>query len=312
MSQSRPVRTTPPTLTADVLGDDPDFDVDATSEFVDVGDVTLHTVVAGPADGSPVVLLHGFPECWYGWRHQIGPLADAGFRVVVPDQRGYNLSSKPDGVDRYGIDLLAGDVVGLLSALDYDEAALVGHDWGAAVAWWVALHHPDRLSRLGILNVPHPTVFERTLQRNPRQQLRSWYVLFFQLPSVPERLAGLNDWALPARALRESARPGTFSATDLDRYRAAWRQPGAYTAMVNWYRAAVRERPTPRTTRVRVPTRVLWGARDQFLAREMARESVDYCDDGSLRYFETATHWLQHEEPEAVSTELVELPSTTG
>jgi pimeloyl-ACP methyl ester carboxylesterase len=280
-------------------------DLDAESRYVDVGDVTLHTVVAGPEDGTPVLLLHGFPECWYGWRAQIRPLADAGFRVLVPDQRGYNLSAKPSGVDAYGIDYLAGDVVGLLSELGHDEAAVVGHDWGAAVAWWTALHHPDRVTRLTAMNVPHPTVFQRTLRRNPRQQLKSWYVLFFQLPSLPERLARLNDWALPTRALTESARPGTFSETDLDRYRDAWAQPGAYTAMVNWYRAIVRERPAPRETQVRVPTRILWGAGDQFLEREMADASLAFCDDGSLRYFENTSHWVQHEEADAVCAELV-------
>jgi pimeloyl-ACP methyl ester carboxylesterase len=225
--------------------------------------------------------------------------------VLVPDQRGYNLSAKPSGVDAYGIDYLAGDVVGLLSELGHDEAAVVGHDWGAAVAWWTALHHPDRVTRLTAMNVPHPTVFQRTLRRNPRQQLKSWYVLFFQLPSLPERLARLNDWALPTRALTESARPGTFSETDLDRYRDAWAQPGAYTAMVNWYRAIVRERPAPRETQVRVPTRILWGAGDQFLEREMADASLAFCDDGSLRYFENTSHWVQHEEADAVCAELV-------
>jgi pimeloyl-ACP methyl ester carboxylesterase len=292
-------RSSPPGLTPADAG------VDADGTLVDVGDCSLHVVTAGPESGPPVVLLHGFPECWYGWHRQIGPLADAGFRVVVPDGRGYNLSAKPDAVDAYGLDYLAGDLVGLLSALGHDEAAVVGHDWGAAVAWWTALHHPDRLSRLVAVNVPHPTVFERTLRRNPRQALRSWYVLFFQLPGLPERLARLNDWALPTRALRDSARPGTFSATDLDRYRRAWAQPGAYRAMVNWYRAVARERPQPRTERVRVPTRVLWGAGDQFLEREMARESIEFCDDASLRYFEDATHWVQHEEAGAVAEELI-------
>ncbi len=295
-------RSSPPGLTAANVG----LGVDAESRYVDVGDVTLHTVVAGPDDGPPVVLLHGFPECWYGWRAQIASLAEAGFRVLVPDQRGYNLSSKPGTVDAYGIDYLAGDVVGLLSEFDYDEARVVGHDWGAAVAWWTALHHPERLSRLVAVNVPHPTVFRRTLMRNPRQQLKSWYVLFFQLPSLPERVARLNDWALPTRALRDSARPGTFSSRDLERYRTAWSQPGAYAAMVNWYRAIARERPEPRTTQVRVPTRILWGSGDQFLERDMAEESLTFCDDGSLRYFEEATHWVQHEEAEAVAEELVE------
>ena len=308
MSQSRASRSSSSGLTLDVL----DLAVDVENEFVDVGDVTLHTVVAGPEDGPPVMLLHGFPECWYGWHRQLEPLAEAGFRVVVPDQRGYNLSSKPDGVAAYGLDFLADDVVGLLSALDHDEAALVGHDWGAAVAWWVALHHPERLSNLVAVNVPHPTVLQRHLRRDPRQQLRSWYVLFFQLPSVPERLARLNDWTLPGRALRDSARPGTFSPRDLERYRRAWRQPGAYGAMVNWYRAVVRERPQPHRERVRVPTRILWGAQDRFLGREMATESLDFCDDGSLRVFESATHWVQHEKPAAVARELVAACSTDG
>jgi pimeloyl-ACP methyl ester carboxylesterase len=307
MSQTNPTLSTGSALTADSVSE-----VDAESRYVDVGDVTLHTVVAGPDEGTPVVLLHGFPECWYGWHRQIEPLAEAGFRVLVPDQRGYNLSSKPDGVDAYGIDYLAGDVVGLLSAFGYDEAAVVGHDWGAAVAWWTALHHSSRITRLVPVNVPHPSVFERTLRRNPRQQLKSWYMLFFQLPSVPERLARLNDWALPIRALRDSARPGTFSSTDLDRYRTAWSQPGAYGAMVNWYRAIARERPTPREERVSVPTRILWGARDQFLEREMARESLDRCDDGSLRYFEDATHWVQHEEAAAVAEELIDVCASDG
>jgi pimeloyl-ACP methyl ester carboxylesterase len=308
MNRTRSARSTPPGLTADAVDELTDLDaVDAHSEYVDVGDVTLHTVVAGPDDGHPVVLLHGFPECWYGWHRQLRPLAEAGFRVLLPDQRGYNLSSKPGGVDAYGIDLLAGDVVGLLSERGHDTAAVVGHDWGAAVAWWTALHHPDRLSRLVVSNVPHPTAFDRALRRNPRQQLKSWYVLFFQLPGLPERLARLNDWTLPTRALVDSARPGTFSPTDLDRYRRAWSQPGAYAAMVNWYRAVVRERPRPRTERVRIPTRVLWGARDRFLEQSMARESLAFCDEGSLRLFEDATHWLQHEEPTAVGEELIDV-----
>jgi pimeloyl-ACP methyl ester carboxylesterase len=157
------------------------------------------------------------------------------------------------------------------------------------------------------VNVPHPTVFRRHLLRDPRQQLRSWYVLWFQLPAIPERLVAVNDWALARRGLRDSARPGTFSDADLDRYRRAWSQPGTGTAMVNWYRAVVRERPRPRTNRVRVPTRILWGARDRFLERDMATESLDFCDDGSLRLFETATHWVQHEEPGPVAAELIDV-----
>jgi pimeloyl-ACP methyl ester carboxylesterase len=126
------------------------------SVFVETNGITLHTVQAGPADGPLVILLHGFPEFWYGWHEQIRPLAEAGFRVVVPDQRGYNLSDKPDGVERYRIDELSRDVVGLIDAAGREQAAVVGHDWGAAVAWWTALHHADRVSKLVAVNVPHP------------------------------------------------------------------------------------------------------------------------------------------------------------
>jgi pimeloyl-ACP methyl ester carboxylesterase len=138
------------------------------------------------------------------------------------------------------------------------------------------------------------------------------YGLFFQFPAIPERLARLRDWAVPAWTMRGSARPGTFSATDLDRYRSAWSQPSAYTAMVNWYRAVARERPEPRETRVRVPTRILWGTRDRFLEQRMARESLAFCESGSLRRFDDATHWLQHEEPAAVAAELIDFCGSSG
>src|SRR5512134_3366243 len=120
--------------------------------------IQLHSVQAGPKDGIPVVLLHGFPEFWYGWRKQIPALAESGCRVIVPDQRGYNLSDKPRGVQAYCVDNLVNDIVGLIGALDYEKVNLVGHDWGALVAWMLAIKHPNRVHRLGIINVPHPTV----------------------------------------------------------------------------------------------------------------------------------------------------------
>ena len=298
-----------------------DTDVPAESRFVDLGHVHLHAAVAGPEDGPPVILLHGFPEFWYGWRHQIRPLVEAGYRVIAPDQRGYNLSEKPANVRSYGIDALAEDVVRLIDAFgtprrsgdeadadaerDVPTAHVVGHDWGAAVAWWVALHRPDRVRRLCAMNVPHPSVFLDHLRDDRDQQLRSWYTLFFQVPRIPEALSRAGNWSLTVRAMRESARPGTFSEADFDRYRAAWRQPGAFSAMLNWYRAAARERPRPRRERVSPPTLVLWGARGQFLVTAMARESVGRCERGRLELFEDATHWLHHEQPDRVADALV-------
>jgi len=277
----------------------------ATERFVQANGLRLHVVEAGPPLGPPVVLLHGFPELWYGWRRQIGPLAAAGHRVIVPDQRGYNTSDKPGGVAAYRIETLVADVVGLLDAFGLDRAAVVGHDWGALVSWWLALVRPERVSRLAVLNVPHPAVMSRNLRKNPRQMLRSWYIFFFKVPGLPERLLALHDFAIMARVLR-GGRRGTFTDADLAVYREAWAHPGALTAMVNWYRALLRSVGTrlPRI-RVGVPALVLWGARDLFLGREMAEQSVALCDDGRLEIFETATHWLQHDEAEAVNDRLV-------
>ncbi|ELZ78251.1 epoxide hydrolase-related protein [Haloferax larsenii JCM 13917] len=283
-----------------------DTPVEAEGKYVDVGDVTLYTVEAGPEDGDLVVLLHGFPECWYAWTDYLRPLTQAGYRVVVPDQRGYNLSDHPETVDAYHIDELASDVVGLIRALGKERAHVVGHDWGGAVAWWTALHHPDRVHSLTAMNLPHPTVFARHLRRDPAQQLKSWYVLFFQLPKVPELLAPLGDYALLERTLRDSALPGTFSPADLEHYRKAWAVPDAYGSMVNWYRAVVRSRPEPRETQVDAPTLVVWGKRDRFLRQKMARESLTYCADSHLRTFDDATHWVHHEEPVAVARALVD------
>ena len=276
------------------------------SVYVETNGVRLHTVQAGPEDGPLVVLLHGFPEFWYSWHDQLRPLANAGYRVVVPDQRGYNLSDKPDGVGAYHIDELAADVVGLVDALGAESAYLVGHDWGAMVAWWVALHHPERVEKLCAVNVPHPHILNRSLRRHWDQKLRSWYVLFFQLPVVPELLSRVHGWDVLVRTMRRTSLPGTFTVADFERYREAWNQPGAFRAMVHWYRALVRSRPRPRQTRVTVPTLVVWGARDQFLRKSMARESVDLCDDGRLLRCDDATHWVHHEEPVRVTKALLE------
>ncbi len=204
----------------------------------------LHAVAAGPADGPLVILLHGFPEFWYSWRKQIGPLAEAGYRVVAPDQRGYNLSSKPPEIADYAVGNLVADVIAIADQLGHDKFCLAGHDWGAAVAWTTALQFPERLKKLAILNVPHPAVFTRTVRSNPRQMRRSWYMAFFQLPRLPEWRFSSNNFAAGVRALVASSRPGTFTADDLDEYRNAWANPGAVTAMLNWYRAFFRARPT--------------------------------------------------------------------
>jgi pimeloyl-ACP methyl ester carboxylesterase len=267
--------------------------------------VCLHAAAAGPQDGPLVVLLHGFPEFWYGWRRQIAPLASAGFRVIVPDQRGYNLSSKPTGVGAYSLTELVSDVIAIADQLGQEKIFLAGHDWGAAVAWSTALLYPQRIAKLVVLNVPHPSVMRKFLNTHPRQLLRSWYMFCFQLPWLPEKLFSAFNYRFGTRALLRSSRPSTFSDEDLAQYRTAWSQPRALTSMINWYRALFRARVKFPDKTVRVPTRILWGERDAFLLAEMAHESLRYCTNGELFTFANATHWLQHEEPSRVSELLI-------
>lgn len=279
-------------------------------EHIDVATngIRLHVVMAGPSDGKPVLLLHGFPEFWFGWRRQIPALARAGYRVIVPDQRGYNLSDKPKGVRSYRLDILVADILGLLESLGCEQVNLVGHDWGAAVAWTFAMQHPERLRKLAILNVPHPAVMLNFLRRgDPEQWRRSWYIFTFQLPFLPEALLRARNWRNLERALRGSGKIHTFSKEDVAEYKKAWSQPGAATAMLNWYRAMLQHRPKmPRDLRIHVPTLILWGMQDVALSHRMARLSLDYCHDGKLVLFEDATHWVQHDEAEEVNQLLLE------
>jgi epoxide hydrolase 4 len=274
--------------------------------YAELGEVRLHYVEAG--DGPLVVLLHGFPEFWFGWRFQIPALAEAGFRVVAPDMRGYNLSSRPAGIAAYDTGRLAADVRDLIRERAADRAFLVGHDWGAGAAWATATNHPEVVERLAILNAPHPRRMLRGL-RQPRQLARSWYMFFFQLPWLPERLLRADGWSALRRAFEE-ARPGAFTPQDIARYVEAWSQPGAATAMLNYYRAAFRQLPRRAQERmgaVRAPTRVIWGERDRVLGPELAEpDRADVPNLERVVRLPGASHWVQHDEPERVGQLLVE------
>jgi epoxide hydrolase 4 len=266
-----------------------------------INGIALHVVFAGPASGTPLVFLHGFPEFWFAWRRQIDHFVSSGYRVILPDQRGYNPSEKPAGIPSYSIDVLAKDVVGVLDNVAGSKTFVVGHDWGAAVAWYLAARYSDRVQRTAMLSVPHPRVFLKNLTMNPAQLRRSWYMLFFQLPWLPERILRRRDWALLVRVLRDTSPPGVFSDSDLEQYKESWARKGALTGMLNWYRAALL-RPSKfpldsDVSRVKVPALLIWGKNDQFAGETMARESLQYCDDGHLEILENATHWVQHEEP---------------
>lgn len=285
------------------MPDLPDLGVPLRSRFVDGDGVRLHVVEAGPEDGPLVVLLHGFPEFWYGWRHQIAPLARAGWRVWVPDGRGYNLSSAPSDISAYDVERLVGDVLAVIDAAGEERARVVAHDWGALVAWRLALVAPERVERLAILNVPHPAAFRAFLRATPSQMARSWYVGFFQLPALPER--ALQRFG--TRALTATSAPGTFSDADLARYRAAWARPGAAHGMISWYRAAARRAGRLGTDdpTVRPSTLIVWGDADVALDARLAERSLAYCTEGRLVRVPGVSHWVQHEAADTVTRELL-------
>ena len=270
-----------------------------------INGIALHVVLAGPANGKPLVFLHGFPEFWFAWRLQIDHFVASGYRVIIPDQRGYNLSDKPAGIASYSIDLLAKDVLGVLDAVTDSKAFVVGHDWGAGVTWYLAARYSERVSRTAMLSVPHPRIFIKNLIMNPRSCAGAGIYCFFSFLGYPNSFC-VDEigrcWFGCCGTLRLL---GSFLIADLEEYKKSWARKGALTAMLNWYRAALL-RPSkfavdPEASRVKRPALLIWGKNDQFAGEAMARESLQYCDDGHLEMFETATHWVQHEQPSRVN-----------
>jgi pimeloyl-ACP methyl ester carboxylesterase len=267
---------------------------------VQVGDLRMHTVVEGPEDAPLVVLLHGFPEFWYSWRHQIKELAAAGYRVVTPDQRGYNLTDKHGP---YDVSTLATDIVSLVHTLGYRRATIVGHDWGGVISWVLGAHHPDVVERLIVCNAPHPSAAIAVWKSLYLPQiLRSWYMLAFQIPKLPERLLGTNDYEPLARALKKGAK-GSLGDEELGYFKQAWSQPGALTGGVNWYRALFRswlqgrlEIPT-----VHTPALLIWGDQDVALTKRTAEWTRRYVPNMTLKYVKGASHWVQQDSPETVN-----------
>ncbi|MCH8025455.1 MAG: alpha/beta hydrolase [Chloroflexi bacterium] len=272
-----------------------------------VNGVRLHYVEQG--DGPLVVLLHGFPEFWYSWRHQIPALADAGFRVIAPDQRGYNTSEKPPGVRSYRIEALVDDVAALILQTGESRAVVVGHDWGGAVAWMVPMLRPEVVHKLIVLNAPHPRAFQREM-RTVGQLLKSWYILFFQLPFLPEIALRLGKYRAIERQLRrEPKRPRAFSDEDIAAYKEAIAQPGALTAAINYYRATFRRNPAEALRMLRQidsPTLLIWGEDDPYLGIKLTEGLVEWVPDIRVERIANASHWVQVDAAERVNQLMID------
>ncbi len=266
-----------------------------------INNISMHIIEAGPANGKAMIFLHGFPDFWYGWKEQIGYFADQGYRVIVPDQRGYNLTDRPAGVKASRCKHLMEDVCALIKVLDLKEVHLVGHDWGGIVSWLLAIYHPQYFKSISILNAPHPGAVRKKI--SPSQFLRSWYIYLFQLPWLPEWLFGRNDFKMLRRTMQKMALPGTFSFNDMDRYKTAWK--GRLTSMINWYRAIRMSREFKENVRspkkVTLPLLMLWGEKDMSLDFSLAKASMAFCTRGKMISFPDATHWIQHEKSAEVN-----------
>jgi len=279
-----------------------------THAYAEVNGVRLHYVTAGT--GPLIVFVHGFPEFWYMWRHQLEEFA-RDHRVVAPDMRGYNLSSKPAEVGAYAIRHLVEDLRQLAEHLGAERFVLVGHDWGGVAAWAFALAHPERLTKLVIVNAPHPGVFAREIRENPAQQQASRYMLVFRSPEA-EALLAEDGYARVIQMFRHDL-GARFTEADRAAYVEAWSQPGALTGGLNYYRAAGVGPPEgpgvparsfgvdPERLVVRVPTLVIWGEQDRALLTGNLEELERFVPDLTVRRVPHASHWVVHEEPALVN-----------
>ncbi len=282
---------------------------DFTHQTIQVNDLRMHLVSEGAEDAPLIVLLHGFPEFWYSWRHQIKPLAAAGYRVVAVDQRGYNLTDKHGP---YDIFTLSDDIAGLIRALGYQKAAaVIGHDWGGVVTWTFGARHANMLEKLIVCNVPHISAGIAAFSRLYLPQImKSWYMFFFQLPSLPERLIAANDYKLFADVIQEQTK-GAVTDTEIAYFKQAWAQPGALFASVSWYRALFQSTSKIAQTdmNVYVPSLLIWGDQDSALTTTTAEWSRRYVQDFTLRAVLGVSHWVEQEAPEIVTRYILDFLS---
>ena len=272
------------------------------SKFVEANGLRFHCKILGEGKPRLLLFLHGFPEFSYSWRRQLTAFEE-DWCVVAPDLRGYGLSDKPAGVSEYAIGKLEDDVYALVKALGYERCTLVGHDWGGAIAWSAVDRRPELFDQLVILNMPHPRLLQEAFARNRRQLLRSWYIFFFQLPRLPEALISRRNYAFIRRAfLGMTTRRSEFPREVLDLYAENASRPGALTAMVNYYRAAVSRKNFARKwRRLELPVQVIWGERDLALGSELLEGTSRFVADLRIHRIPDASHWVQQDAPDEVN-----------
>ena len=267
-------------------------------KFIETNGIKLHTIIVG--SGEPLILLHGFPDFWYGWKNVILGLKDE-FKLIVPDMRGYNLSDKPEGIENYKLEILIEDIKGLSEELGFTEFNLAGHDWGGMVSWALAEKYPEILKKLIILNAPHPKIFRKLITKNNAQRKASGYIVRF-LKEGENFLFENNFQALQLSVFGTAKNKKAFSEFDKEKYIEAWSQPGALNGGVNYYRA--NRRYDEWSGIINVPTLVIFGMKDVFVLPKVLEGLEDFIKDLKIVRIENASHWVMHDDPELVNSSI--------
>ncbi|MGL5941990.1 MAG: alpha/beta fold hydrolase [Waterburya sp.] len=270
--------------------------------FIYTNGINLHYVSQG--EGKLILMLHGFPEFWYSWRHQIPEFAP-DYHVVALDMRGYNDSNKPQELEAYKISELVQDIKGVVEGLGYQDCILVAHDWGGLIAWHFAYTYPEMVEKLIVLNIPHPAKFMAGI-KTPQQLLKSWYILWFQIPGIPEFLFQLNNYQAIADAfINMAVDKSAFTEADLNAYKDAAAKPGALTAMLNYYRCNFPSSfnlEQQQWNYLDIPTLTIWGENDKAFGKELTYGTEAYVRDWQIKYIPNCSHWVQQEQPALVNS----------
>ena len=258
--------------------------------------ITLNVAFSDNEEDKPVLFLHGYPDAWFGWEKIMKRLIKSGFRVIAPDQRGYNLSDKPKHISAFANDRLIQDATDLMTYFGYERFHLAGHDYGAYLAYLIGLEYPERVLKLITISGLHPTVFQNLRQLGIRQWLKSWYLTFFHLPRLPEKLMQYNNFQFLFQ--NHSTK---LTAVEKQRYQKAWSQQDAVKSMIHWYRTTPKKVDNPY---LKMPVLILWGEKDLYLTTAAAKANLSYCANGKLIVIKNASHWLMLENVKEV-TEMI-------
>jgi pimeloyl-ACP methyl ester carboxylesterase len=264
-------------------------------KYFRVNGINLHTIIIGK--GEPLLLLHGFPDFWYGWKNVIPGLKNH-YKLIIPDMRGYNLSDKPLGVENYTLDILCEDIKGLIENLGYQSIFIAGHDWGGVVAWAFAEKHPKLIKKLAIINAPHIKIFQKKLQNDKDQQKASFYIFEFLKPNGEQFVIKDDFKWLKWAVFSGMENKKDFTETDKQKYINAWSQPYAIVSGVNYYRANVSFKGWSGI--ITVPTLVIHGMKDVAVLSSVLNDLYKYVNDLKIIRAEKSSHWVMHDEPELI------------